>query len=121
MRAKWGVLVMNGSAVDEDEVGNVFVAIVEVVGERGGGGKADQRTGGDGFRGIPHVGVEKHVVGTTELLDTEIVVVDEALEEVGVGGLGAHFDAAAHAIKGHGDHGVTGLPTDGAVFGIVND
>ena len=47
--------------------------------------------------------------------------VDEALEEVGVGGLGAHLDSAAHAVKGHRDDGVAGLPADGAVFGIVGD
>ena len=56
-----------------------------------------------------------------ELLDAEIVVVDEALEEVGVGGLGAHFDTAAHAVEGHRDHDVAGLPTDGAVLGVVGD
>ena len=81
----------------------------------------DQRACGDGLGGIPHIGVEEGVISATELLDTEIVVINEALEEVGVGGVGAHFDTAAHAVEGHGDHGVSGLPADGAVFGIVND
>ena len=57
-------------------------------------------------RGVPDIGVEEGVVGATELLDAEVVVVDEALE--------------GFAVKGHGDHGVAGLPTDGAVFGIVD-
>ena len=104
-----------------DKICDVFVSVVEVVGERGGGGKEDQWACGDGLRGIPHVGVEKHVVGAAKLLDAKVVVVDEALEEVGVGGLGAHLDAAAHAVKGHGDGGIAGLPTNGAVFGIVGD
>ena len=63
----------------------------------------------------------KGVFGATELLDAKIVVVDETLDGVGGGRLSAHFDAAAHAVESHGDHGVTGLPTDGTVFGIVND
>ena len=112
---------MDNASVNVHEVGDVFVAVVEVVGERGGGGKEDQRAGGDGLRGVPNVGVEEGVVCATELLDTEIVVVDEALEEVGVGGLGAHFDTATETVKGHRDHGVAGLPADGAVFGIVGD
>ena len=61
------------------------------------------------------------VVGATELLDTEIVVVDEALEEVGVGGLGAHLDSATHAVKGHRDHGVALRPTDGTVLCVVDN
>ena len=81
----------------------------------------DQRACGDGLGGIPHIGVEEGVISATELLDTEIVVINEALEEVGVGGVGAHFDTAAHTVEGHRDHDVAGLPTDGTVFGIVND
>ena len=71
-------------------------------------------------RGIPNVGMEEGVVGTTKLLDAEVVVVDEALEGFCAILHRAHFDAAAHAVEGHGDHGVAGLPTDGAVFGIVD-
>ena len=29
--------------------------------------------------------------------------------------------AATKAIEGHGDDGVAGLPTDGAIFGIIDD
>ena len=65
--------------------------------------------------------MEEGVVCATELLDAEVVVVDEALKRFLAILHGAHFDAAAHAVKGHGDHGVAGLPTDGAVFGIVGD
>ena len=111
---------MNNAPVSIHEVGNVFVAVVEVVGERGGGGKEDEGAGGDGFRGIPDVGVEEGVVGATELLDAEVVVVDEALEGFRAILHRAHFDAAAHAVESHGDHGVAGLPTNGAVFGIVD-
>ena len=65
--------------------------------------------------------MEEGVVGATELLDAEVVVVDEALEGFRAILHRAHFDAAPHAVEGHGDHGVTGLPTDGAVLGIVDD
>ena len=65
--------------------------------------------------------MEEDIFGAPELLDTEVVVVGEALEKVGIGRLSAHFDTAAHAVKGHRDHGVAGLPTDGAVFGIVGN
>ena len=84
-------------------------------------GTHDERARGDGLGGGPDIGVEEGVVGATELLDAEVVVVDEALEEVGVGGLGAHLDSAAHAVEGHRDHGVAGLPANGAVLGIVGD
>ena len=72
-------------------------------------------------RGVPDVGLEEGVISATELLDTEVVVVGEALEKVGIGRLSAHFDTAAHAVKGHGDHGVARLPANGAVFGVVDD
>ena len=65
--------------------------------------------------------MEEGVVGTTKLLNAEVVVVDEALKRFYAILHCAHFDSAPHAVEGHGDHGVTGLPTDGAVFGIVND
>ena len=55
------------------------------------------------------------------MLDAEVVVVDEALEGFCVILHCPHFDAAAHTVKGHRDHGVAGLPTDGAVFGVVGD
>ena len=112
---------MNGVSGDRDKVGNVFVAVVEIVGEHTGGGKEDERPGGDGLGGIPDVGVEEGVIGATELLDAEVVVVDETLEKVGISRLGTHFNAAPHTVEGHGNHGIAGLPTDGAVFGIVDD
>ena len=65
--------------------------------------------------------MEEGVVGATELLDAKVVVVDEALKRFYAILHCAHFDAAAHAVEGHRDHGVAGLPTDGAVFGIVGD
>ena len=81
----------------------------------------NKRTGSNGFGGIPHVGMEEGVVGATELLDTEIVLVDETLEGLFPILHRAHFNAATEAVKGHRDHGVAGLPTDGAVFGIVGN
>ena len=119
--AEGGVGVMDNVSLDIHEVGDVFVAVVEVIREETRRRKEDEWAGGDGLGGVPDVGLVGGVVGAAELLDTEIVVVDEALEEVGVGGRGAHFDTAAHAVEGHRDHDVAGLPTDGAVFGIVND
>ena len=55
--------------------------------------------------------MEEGVIGATELLDAEVVVVDEALEKVGISRQGAHFNAAAHAVKDHRDHGVALRPT----------
>ena len=43
------------------------------------------------------------------------------LESVGIGRLGAHFDAAAHAVEGHGDDRIALRPADGPVFGIVQN
>ena len=112
---------MDGDTGEGYEVGDVFVAVVEIVGEHTGGWEENQRPGGDGFRGVPNVGVEEGVIGTTELLDAEVVVVDEALKRFLAILHRAHFDTAAHAVKGHGDHGVAGLPTNGAIFGIVQN
>ena len=112
---------MNNVSLSIHEVGDVFVAVVEVIREETRRRKEDQRTGGNGFGGIPHIGVEEGVVCALELLDTKIVVVDETLEGVGGGGLGAHFDSAAHAVEGHGDDGVALRPTDGAILGVVVD
>ena len=119
--AEGGVAVMNSTSLNIHEVGDVFVAVVEVVGGRGVGGKENQRARGDGFRWVPDIGVEEGVIGATELLDAEVVVVDEALEKVGISRLGAHFNAAAHAVEGHGDHGVAGLPTDRTVLCVVDN
>ena len=103
------------------QVGDVFVAVVEVVGKHTRGRTEDQRAGGDGFGGIPHVGVEEGIFGASELLDAEVIVVDKALEGLLPILYRAHFDTTAQAVEGHGNDGVAGLPTDGAVFGIVND
>ena len=65
--------------------------------------------------------MEEGVIGATELLDAEVVVVDEALEGFCAVLHRAHFDAAAHAVKSHRDHGVAGLPTNGAILGIVQN
>ena len=119
--AEGGVAVMNSTSLNIHEVGDVFVAVVEVVGGRGVGGKENQRARGDGFRWVPDIGVEEGVIGATELLDAEVVVVDEALEKVGISRLGAHFNAAAHAVESHGDYGVSLRPTDGAILGVVDD
>ena len=112
---------MHDTSLDNHEVGDVFVAVVEVAGGRGGDGVEDKRAGGDGFGGIPDVGVEEGVIGATELLDAEIVIVDEALEGFLTILYRAHFDPAAHAVEGHRNHGIAGLPADGAVFGVVDN
>ena len=112
---------MDGGAGGGAKVGDVFVAVVEVVGNFAGCWEKDERTGGNGFGGIPHVGVEKHVVGATELLDAEVVVVDEALEGFCAIFHRTHLHAAAHAVKGHRDHGVALRPTDGTVLCVVDN
>ena len=112
---------MNNASLNIHEVGDVFVAVVEVIREDTRKRKKDERTCGDGLGGIPDVGVEEGVVGATKLLDAEVVVVDKALEGFFAILHRAHFDSAAHAVKGHGDHGVAGLPADGAIFGIVQN
>ena len=113
--------VMNDVSLGINEVGDVLVAVVEVIREETRRRKEDEWAGGDGFGGIPGVGVIEGVVCALELLDTEIVIVDEALKRFYAIFHCAHFDTAAHAVEGHGDHGVAGLPADGAVFGIVGD
>ena len=65
--------------------------------------------------------MEEGVVGTTKLLDAEVVVVDETLEGFCAILHCPHFDTAAHAVKGHRDHGVAGLPADGAILCIVQN
>ena len=112
---------MDRGAGGGDEVGDVFVAVVEVVGEDAGRREKDEGAGGDGFGGIPNVGLVKSVGGGAELLDAEVIVVDEALEGFLTILRCAHFDAAAHAVEGHRDGSVARLPTDGAVFGVVDN
>ena len=119
--AEGGVVIVGDSPGKGNEVGDVFVTVVENVGRFARDGMGNKRAGGDGFRGIPDVGVEEGVVCATELLDAEVVIVDEALKRFLAILHRAHFDAAAHAVKGHGDYCVAGLPTDGAVLGVIGD
>ena len=72
-------------------------------------------------RGIPNVGMEEGVVGTTKLLDAEVVVVDEALEGFCAILHRAHFDSAAHAVEGHCYDSIARLPTDGPVLCVVDN
>ena len=112
---------MNNVSVNIHEVGGVFVAVVEVVGNFAGCWEKDKGAGGNGFRGIPNVGLEEGIFGTTELLDAEVVVVDEALKGFYALLHRTHFDAAPHTVEGHRNHGVAGLPADGSVFGVVGN
>lgn len=112
---------MENASVDIHEIGDVFVAVMEIVGEHTGGGKEDQWAGGDRFRGIPDVGLIEGVVGATKLLDAEIVVVDETLEGFCATLHCSHFDTSAHAVKDHRDDGVVLFPEDGAILGVVVD
>ena len=123
MRRRWGaeggVGVVNGISLNIHKVGDIFIAIVEVIGRSTRGRTEDEGAGGDGFRGIPDVGVVESVGWGAKLLDAEVVVVDEALEGFCTILHCPHFDAAAHAVEGHRNHGIAGLPADGAVFGVV--
>ena len=112
---------MDNASVNVHEVGDVFVAVVEVVSNIVRDWVENQWPGGDGFGGIPGVGVIEGVFCATELQDAKIVVVDEALEKVGIGRLGTHLDAATHTVEGHRDHGVARLPADRAVFCVVDN
>ena len=109
---------MDNASVNVHEVGDVLVTVVGVEEiEIPILGTHDERARGDGFGGIPDVGVKEGIGGGTELLDAEIVVVDETLEGFCATLHCPHFDTAAHAVEGHGDHGVAGFPTDGTVLG----
>ena len=100
---------MGGTSLNIHEIGDVFIAIVEVIRRRrSGGGLEDKGAGGDGFRGIPNIGLEEDIFGAPELLDTEVVVVGEALEKVGIGRLSAHFDTAASLRAYLTEHPITG-------------
>ena len=81
----------------------------------------DQRACGDGFGRIPDVGLKEGVVGTTKLLNAEVVVVDKALKGFYALLHRTHFDAAAHTVEGHHDNRVAGFPANGAVFGVVQN
>ncbi len=119
------VVVMRGDAVLEsvvEDLGDVLVAVVSVKEvEAPVLGAHDERARGDGLGWIPHeLGADGVVVGGVQPLDAEVVVVDEALKGFLAILHRAHFDTAPHAVEGHRDHGATGLPADGAVFGIVD-
>lgn len=81
----------------------------------------DEGASGDGFRRVPNIGLEEDVFGSAELLDAEVVVVDKALEKIGIYRLGAHFDTAAHTVEGHRDDLRPLRPTDRPVLGVVDD
>ena len=104
-------------------LGDVLVAVVGVEEvEAPVLGTHDEQARGDGFRGVPDkLGADGVAVVGIQPLDAEVVVVDEALKRFYAILHCAHFDSAAHAVKGHRDDGVAGLPADGAVFGIVGD
>ena len=119
--AEGGVGVMDNVSLDIYEVGDVFVAVVEVIREETRRREEDERAGGDRLGGGPDIRLEEGVIGASELLDAEVVVVNEALKGFCSILHGAHFDSAAHAVEGHGDHDITGLPPNGAVFGVVQN
>ena len=125
--AEGGVVIVGGDAVLEgvvEDLGDVLVAVVGVEEiEAPVLGTHDERTRGDGFGWIPHkLGADGVAVGGIQPLDTEKVVVDEAeVRDDLTGTCLSIVHAAAHAVKGHRDDGVAGLPADGAVFGIVGD
>ena len=94
---------------------------MEVVGEDSRRRKEDEGSCGDRLGGIPNVGLEKGVIGATELQDAEVVVVDETLKSFFAILHCAHFDSAAHTVENHCYDSIARLPADGAVFGVVND
>ena len=60
--------------------------------------KEGRRGVGDRLGGIPNVGLEKGVIGATELLDAEEVFVKETLKRFCASLHRAHGDAAAKAV-----------------------
>ena len=135
--AEGGIVVVGGDAVLEgvvEDLGDVLVAVVGVEEfEAPVLGAHDKRSCGDGFGGIPHK-LRPHgvAVGGVQSLDAKEVVVNKAEVRGNLPGArllsgnlpGARLlilHAAAHAVEGHCDDRVAGLPADGPVFGIVND
>ena len=125
--AEGGVVVVRGDAVLRgvvEDLGDVLVAVVgvekiepPVLGAHG------EWTRGERFRGIPDEDRADGIrVGGVQPLDAKEVVVDKAEVRGDLAGAGLLIvHAAPHAVESHGDDRVAGLPTDGAVFGIVND
>lgn len=89
---------MDNVAREGYEVGDIFVAVVEVASNIVGGGEEDERVGGDGLRGVPDVRLEEGVIDATELLDAEEVFVKETLKRFCASLHRAHGDAAAKAV-----------------------
>ena len=89
---------MDNASLNIHEVGDVFVTIVEVVGEDSRRRKEDEGSCGDRLGRIPNVGLEKGVFGATELLDAEEVFVKETLKRFCASLHRAHGDAAAKAV-----------------------
>ena len=125
--AEGGVVVVGGDAVLKgvvEDLGDVLVTVVGVEEiEIPILGTHDERARGDGLGGVPDK-LRPHGVPLRGIqpLDAEVAVVDEAfLLGHHVALAFPHPHAAAHAVKGHRDHGVAGLPTDGAVFGVVGN
>ena len=118
---------MGGDAVLEgvvEDLGNVLVAVMSVKEiEVPILGTHDKRSCGDGLGGIPHeLGADGVAVVGVQSLDAEEIVVDEAeVRDDLTGTCLSIVHTAAHTVEGHRDHDVAGLPTDGTVFGIVND
>ena len=110
--AKGGVVVVRGDAVLEgmvEELGDVLVAVVSVEEiEAPVLGAHDERSCGNGFRGIPHkLGADGVAVGGVQPLDTEKVVIDKTEvrgDLIILRLLIVH--AAAKAVERHGNHGV---------------
>ena len=124
--AEGGVVVVGDGLIegaDGDDVGHILVAVVQEEGRALAVLSEAEGARGEGLRGIPNellVDVPRAV--GKELLDAEVAIV----EEDGVGDLAVAFHllvegAPPHAVEGHRDHGVAGLPADGAVLSIVDD
>ena len=81
------ILIMRGKeTIDRNDLAHVLVAVVNIE-ERLAAMSPDERTRGDGFRRIPHVGIAS-VVG-----NLQVAVLDEVLVVL--------RHAAAHAVVAH--------------------
>ena len=117
---------MGGDAVgllEEDEFGDVLVAVVGVEEVVSAAALEDERSRRDRLRRIPAEHEVDCVVGSgIEPLDADVAIIDEAM--VGVGDATHRldvFDAPPHAVELHHDVRSTALPQDGAVLGVVSD
>ena len=118
---------MRGDAVLRGVVEDLRDVLVAVVGvekiEPPVLGAHDEWTRGERFRGIPDEDRADGIrVGGVQPLDAKEVVVDKAEVRGDLAGAGLLIvHAAPHAVEGHGDYGVAGLPAHGTVFGVVDD